>query len=76
MLGAGVYPAALVNRLGVAVILPPLGVTPAVAPEGVRSHLFLLGVSPNKLAVLLGVSHFAEDLKLRVAVAPFPDFPS
>ncbi len=64
------------NRLGVAVILPPLGVIPAEAPAGVRSHLFLLGVSPSKLAVLLGVSHFAEDLKLRVAVAPFPDFPS
>lgn len=59
------------NLLGVAVILLPRGVTLAEVPVGVMSHLFLLGVSPKRLAVRLGVSHFADDLKLRVAVTPF-----
>lgn len=46
----GVTPSAFVNLEGVTVIRPPLGVAevefPACSPDGVKSHLLLLGVSP------------------------------
>lgn len=50
LLAIGVTPSELVNLEGVAVILPPRGVAlvefPGRSPDGVKSHLLLLGVSP------------------------------
>lgn len=50
LLAAGVAPEAFVNLDGVAVILLPLGVAAdellTKSPDGVRSHLLRLGVSP------------------------------